>query len=84
MGAHALGAAAYAAKSASLAAAVDQEAARREEVSWQLRQVTAEVRGALARLPLLGADPSGPLGEGLLASGVLATTIREIQAELRR
>ena len=81
MGAHALGAAAYAAKAASLAAA-DQEAARRHEVRWQIGQMTSEVRAALLKLPLLGEDSSGPLGTGLLASGVLAVTIREIQSEL--
>lgn len=83
MGAHALGAAAYAAKAASLAA-TDQELARREEVRWQLGQMTTDVRAALAHLPPLGEDSSGPLGSGLLASGVLATSIREIQSELSR
>lgn len=83
MGAHALGAAAYAAKAAALDAA-DQEAARQDEVHWQLDHMTSEVRAALARLPLLGEDSSGPLGMGLLSSGVLAVTIREIQAELSR
>ncbi|HZU92964.1 MAG TPA: hypothetical protein VFF85_05015, partial [Microbacterium sp.] len=73
--------AAYAAKAAALAA-VDHDAARRDEVTWQLQQMTDDVRTALARLPLLGTDSSGPLGAGLLTSGVLAMTIREIQAEL--
>ncbi|GAA2182256.1 hypothetical protein GCM10009785_20630 [Brooklawnia cerclae] len=81
MGAHALGAAAYAAKAASLTA-VDQEIARRDEVRWQINHMTPDVRAALARLPLLGENSSGPLGTGLLASGALAVTIREIQAEL--
>lgn len=81
MGAHALGAAAYAAKAASLAAD-DPEGARREEVRWQVDRMSPDVRAALARLPLLGQDASGPLGAGLLASGVLAVTIREIQAQL--
>lgn len=81
MGAHALGAAAYAAKAAALAAG-DQDGARRAEVGWQVDRMTDEVRGALARLPLLGENSSGPLGAGLLTSGVLAVTIREIQAEL--
>ncbi|MBD8077508.1 putative immunity protein [Cellulosimicrobium arenosum] len=81
MGAHALGAAAYAAKAAALAAP-DREDARDDEVRWQLGHMAPAVRTALSRLPLLGEDPSGPLGAGLLASGVLATTIREIQAEL--
>jgi hypothetical protein len=79
MGAHALGAAAYAAKAAMLTGA-DQEASRREEVRWQLRRLTPDARSTLATLPLLGEDSSGPLGSGLLGSGVLATTIREIQA----
>ncbi|OYN92420.1 putative immunity protein [Parenemella sanctibonifatiensis] len=81
MGAHALGAAAYAAKAASLAAP-DPEAARQSEVRWQLDHMSAEVRAALATLPPLGQDSSGPLGTGLLTSGVLATTIDEIQAAL--
>lgn len=81
MGAHALGAAAYAAKAASLTGS-DPESARRDEVRWQLEHMTPDVRSALASLPLLGEDSSGPLGKGLLASGVLAVTIRQIQAEL--
>lgn len=83
MGAHALGAAAYAARAAALAAP-DQEVGRRGEVRWQLAHLTDEVRAALARLPRLGEDSSGPLGAGLLASGMLATTIREIQTEVER
>lgn len=78
---HALGAAAYAAKAASLAAG-DPESARQDEVRWQLDHKTLEVRTALAQLPRLGEDSSGPLGTGLLASGVLATTIWDLQAAL--
>nr|WP_017204700.1 hypothetical protein [Microbacterium barkeri] len=37
-------------------------------------------RGAL---PPVGDDPAGPLGAGLLATGVLGEVIREIQAHLR-
>jgi hypothetical protein len=81
MGAHALGAAAYAAKAAALAAP-DEPDVREAEVRWQLDHMTAEVRAALGRLPALGEDSTGPLGAGLLASGVLATTIRDIQADL--
>lgn len=40
------------------------------------------VRAALRSLPLLGEDPSGPLGSGLLASGALGATIRRLQAAL--
>jgi hypothetical protein len=81
MGAHALGAAAYAAKAAALASA-DAEAARQAEVRWQLDHMTPEVRAALQHLPPLGHDRAGPLGAGLLATGVLATTIRELQAAI--
>lgn len=81
MGAHALGAATYAAKAASLAA-INHEAARRDEVRWQIDHMTSEVRAALSKLPMLGEDSSGPLGSGLLSSGVLAATIREIQSVL--
>jgi hypothetical protein len=81
MGAHALGTAAYAAKAVGLAAA-DRPTAVSEEIAWQLEHMTAEVRSALEKLPPLGEDRGGPLGPGLLASGVLGSTIREIQAAL--
>ncbi len=80
MGAHALGAAAYAAKAAGLAANPDD--AVDAEIAWQLGHMTQPVREALRRLPLLGEDPSGPLGSGLLASGVLGSVIRKLQAGL--
>ena len=81
MGAHALGAAAYAAKAAGLAHP-DRPDALDEEVRRQLRGMGADTRAALRRLPLLGQDAAGPLGSGLLTSGVLATAIRMIQADL--
>ncbi|MGH2914497.1 MAG: putative immunity protein [Solirubrobacteraceae bacterium] len=83
MGAHALGAAAYAAKAAGLAAANRPETVS-EEIDWQLGNLSAEARVALLRLPPLGEDRSGPLGPGLLASGVLGTIIRDLQASLSR
>lgn len=67
MGAHALGAVAYAAKAVSLAMA-DREAARRDQVRWQIDRMTPDVRAALARLPVPGENSSGPLGTGPLAS----------------
>jgi hypothetical protein len=81
MGAHALGAAAYAAKAASLAAPHDPGALN-EEIRWQLAVMTEQTRAALQLLPPVGTHRSGPLGPGLLASGVLGTAIREIQAHL--
>jgi hypothetical protein len=79
MGAHALGAAAYAAKAAGLAAP-DEHVAVAQEIRWQLSHMSAPVRAALRLLPPVGQDPSGPLGPGLLASGLQGTIIRELQA----
>jgi hypothetical protein len=78
MGAHALGAAAYAAKAAGLAAP-DQPEAGRDEIRWQLRHMSPAVRAALQRLPSVGENSSGPLGPGLLSSGLLGTIIRDLQ-----
>jgi hypothetical protein len=81
MGAHALGAAGYAAKAAGLTAA-DYDIAVAREIRWQLSQMSAGVRAALRLLPPLGENASGPLGPGLLASGLQGTIIRELQARL--
>ena len=81
MGAHALGAAAYAAKAAGLAAP-DRPDAVSEEIRWQLGRMSAAARAALRRLPAVGENSSGPLGPGLLASGLLGTIIRDLQASL--
>lgn len=69
-----------AAKATGLAS--DQDEAIEVEIRWQLDHMTEPVRTALRRLPLLGDDPAGPLGSGLLASGVLGSTIRKLQAGL--
>ncbi|WP_435748364.1 putative immunity protein [Microbacterium sp. PMB16] len=82
MGAHALGAAAYAAKAVGLARQDGPDAAR-TEVAWQLAHLSPEATAALRALPLLGEDTAGPLGPGLLASGTLGAVIREIQGHLR-
>jgi hypothetical protein len=81
MGAHALGAAAYAAKAARLAAP-DPHIAVAEEIRWQLSLMSAPVKAALRLLPPLGEDSAGPLGPGLLASGLQGTIIRELQTAL--
>lgn len=83
MGAHALGAAAYAAQAASLAAS-DPDAALHEEIRWQLNAMSAQTATALRSLPPIGTNASGPLGPGLLAAGVRGTVIREIQLRLAR
>jgi len=81
MGAHALGAAAYATKAVMIAANATPDAGD-AEISWQLDQLSDPARDALRHLPLLGTDNSGPLGAGLLASGTLGATIRTIQSAL--
>jgi hypothetical protein len=82
MGAHALGAAAYAANAAGLAYP-DRPEAVEDEMAWQLCHMSEEVRAALRGLPPVGEDSSGPLGPGLLASGQLGTIIRRLQAAIR-
>lgn len=81
MGAHALGAAAYAVKAARLAAA-DRPEAVEDEIRWQLGHMSTEVRAALRTLPRVGENPSGPLGPGLLSSGELGAIVRDLQAGL--
>lgn len=81
MGAHALGAAAYAARAAG-AAAEDRSAAITAELLWQSGRLSDEVAAALRGLPPVGTDGSGPLGQGLLASGELGAIIRDIQEAL--
>jgi hypothetical protein len=81
MGAHALGGAAYAAKAAGLASP-GRSGAGIDEVRWQLHHMSPAVRAALQQLPPVGVNSSGPLGPGLLASGLLGAIIREIQSGL--
>lgn len=81
LGAHALGAAAYAVQAAGLAAP-DRPQILAEEIRWQLTHMTTDVREALRSLPPVGENRSGPLGPGLLASGQLGAIIRELQAGL--
>jgi len=81
MGAHALGAAAYAAHAAGLAHPERPDAVD-DEIRWQLDHMSEEVRAALRALPPVGENSSGPLGPGLLASGQLGRIIRDLQAGL--
>ncbi|WP_445292618.1 putative immunity protein [Ciceribacter sp. T2.26MG-112.2] len=77
MGAHALGAAAYAVNAASLAAPHRSEVAA-DEIRWQLAQMAADVRAALRSLPPVGENRSGPLGRGLLACGQIGMIISQL------
>ena len=81
MGAHALGAAAYAAKAVGLSAPEDPHAIALE-IQWQVKQMSQAVREALRRLPAVGEDRSGPLGPGLLASGQMMQIMRALQAQI--
>ncbi|WP_203137240.1 putative immunity protein [Microbacterium sp. JZ31] len=79
MGAHALGAAAYAVKAVSARRPDEAEA----ELDWQAQQMTVEVRRALRQLPPIGEDSAGPfVAGGLLARGVLGSTIRALQSRI--
>ncbi len=81
LGAHALGAAAYAAQAVRLADP-DRPGIVEAEMRWQLDHVTVEVRAALRALPPVGEDRAGPLGPGLLTSDQLGSIICELQAGL--
>ena len=81
MGAHALGAAAYAVRAAGLADRGRPEAVD-DEIRWQVDHMSAEVRAALRRLPPVGENSSGPLGPGLLASGPVGIVIRDLQGRI--
>ncbi len=83
MGAHALGAAGYAAKAAGLAAQ-DLRAAVAGEIRWQLDHLASEASTALRLLPPVGADTHGPLGPGLLSSGLIGEIIGDLQAGMAR
>jgi hypothetical protein len=63
-------------------AAPDPPEAVSDEIHWQLSSMSVQVRTALRHLPPVGENRSGPLGPGLLASGLLGTIIRDLQAGL--
>jgi hypothetical protein len=80
MGAHALGAAGYAAKAVALAD--DRAETVQSAACSQVATMSTAVANALSSLPSLGEDRTGPLGPGLLASGDVGEAIRAIQGEL--
>ena len=80
MGAHALGAAAYAARAVRLSAG-DPNAVN-EELEWQIASMSSDVAAALRSLPPIGSDSAGPLGPGMLSSGELGEHIRQLQTRL--
>jgi hypothetical protein len=81
MGAHALGAAAYAVRAVDLANP-DRPGTVEEEIHWHLGHMSADVRTALRTLPMVGTNSAGPLGPGLLSSGHVGAIIRDLQARL--
>lgn len=79
MGAHALGAAAYAVKAVSIDRPGDVDV----ELEWQVARMSPDVRATLRRLPPVGEDAAGPLvAGGLLARGILGSTIRTLQTRI--
>lgn len=82
MGAHALGAAGYAAKAAALVDDRTSDEAVRSVACSQVATMSAAVANALSLLPALGEDRAGPLGPGRLTSGRVGEAIRVIQAQL--
>lgn len=82
MGAHALGAAGYAAKASTLDAGCDGDEVTEAEARRQVAAMDADVARALASLPVLGENRSGPLGPGRLATRHIGETIRAIQSHL--
>jgi hypothetical protein len=53
------------------------------EIDWQVKRMTPEVRSALRQLPPVGEDSAGPLVRGgLLARGILGSTIRALQERI--
>ncbi|MCB1247611.1 MAG: hypothetical protein KDB69_10120 [Acidimicrobiia bacterium] len=83
MGAHGIGAAAYAVRAVELSRADDPGAAE-SEIVWQVAQMPTEVRTVLNRLPAVGEDTSGPLGPGLLATGAIGSIVVRVQTALRQ
>jgi hypothetical protein len=83
MGAHALGAAGYAAKASTVAADGDDDSVIRAEARRQVAGMSDAVARAVSSLPALGTDRAGPLGPGRLSGGHVGAAIRAIQAELR-
>ncbi|MGJ0120479.1 putative immunity protein [Williamsia sp. MIQD14] len=81
MGAHALGAAAYAVKAVSLANPGVTESVA-DEIAWQVAQCTLSEQAILRQLPPVSTESGGPLGPGLMTRGILGDTIREIQGRI--
>lgn len=82
MGAHALGAAGYAAKALALADGGQGDDVARSEARRQISTMTDPVADALAKLPALGENRSGPLAAGRLSSGLVGSAIRAVQEQL--
>lgn len=83
MGAHALGAAAYAVRAACWGLP-DPAGAETREIGWQLALAGEPVRRALRLLPPVGENRAGPLGPGLLSRGDLGRIIARLQDSLER
>ncbi len=81
IGAHALGAAAYAAKAAGLVQLGHPDAVI-EEIHCKIGHLSASAQAALRELPPVGISKAGPIGPGLLGSDQLGAIVAELQARL--
>jgi hypothetical protein len=80
MGAHAIGAAVYAARAVGLASTTAGEAATAAAIRRQVAALSDEERRVIRRLPPLGGDRTGPLASaGLLGRGSLRAITVAIQ-----
>lgn len=79
MGAHALGAAGYAARASTLDAGCDDHAVARSEARRQVSEMSEAVARALLSLPAPGVNRSGPPGPGPMTLGHVGEAVREIQ-----
>lgn len=83
MGAHAFGAAGFAAKASVLSAGSVDSTGSESEACRKVAAMALPVARALAALPGLGENRSGPLAPGRLSGGHVGETIRTIQAQLK-
>lgn len=82
MGAHALGAAGYVGKALVLEASDVGDHALQMAVQRLIAVMGVDARAAIARLPRLGADRSGPLAPGRLSAGLIGQVIEAVQADV--
>ena len=82
MGTHALSAAGYTGKAAAPHAGCDGDTVARTKAHRQIAAMSHRVAQALASLPAVGENNSGPPAPGRLSTHHIGATIRAIRAEI--